>query len=308
MLPNASKTYTMWGLGIRGEFVGLRSMIIRSYLLPPLTPRPSKKMLKSRLLGLLLVCSAFYYFSFVSTNMSPYSTGSVAFAQEDGDVAPESDDDEVAAPSQDDTESYLVWYLKALGPIFAPAFFILSVFFVTLVVLNWMAITRDNIMPQTMLTQFTAQLEEKNYQEAYETAKASDSPQGKILAAGLAKIGSGYEIAQQAMADVAEEEITRLEQRLGYVSMISGLAPMLGLLGTVYGMVASFNVIARSTSAPQANELASGISTALITTEVGLFIAIPAVLCFEFLRNKLALLVLELNVQTENLMSRFKGQ
>ena len=83
---------------------------------------------------------------------------------------------------------------------------------------------------------------------------------------------------------------------------------MIGLLGTVYGMVESFNVIARSPSAPQASELAGGISTALITTEVGLFIAVPAIICYEYLRNKLALLVLELNVQTENLMSRFKGQ
>ena len=250
-----------------------------------------------------------FYFSFVSTSVSTTSAGSIAFAQEDAEVAPDDAADTEVAPELPGTatESYLVWYLKALGPIFAPAFFILSVIFVTLVVLNWMAITRNSIMPQTMIDQFIAKLEEKNFQEAYEVAKANDSPQGKILAAGLAKMGNGYEAAQQAMSDVAEEEITRLEQRLGYVSVISGLAPMLGLLGTVYGMVASFNVIARSASAPQANELAGGISTALITTEVGLFIAIPAVIFFEYLRNKLALLVLEMNVQTENLMSRFKN-
>ena len=255
-----------------------------------------------------LLCSVLFYFSFVSTTVSTNSTGPIAFAQEDDDIGSMDDDEGGPVQAGPVTESYLIWYLKALGPIFAPAFFIMSVFFVTFVVLNWMAITRNNVMPQAMIDQFTAQLEEKNFQEAYETAKASDSPQGKILAAGLAKMGSGYEAAQQAMGDVAEEEIMRLEQRLSYISVISGLAPMLGLLGTVYGMVQSFNVIARSASAPQANELAEGISTALITTQIGLFLAIPAIICFEYMRNKLSLLVLEMNVQTENLMSRFKGQ
>ena len=254
-----------------------------------------------------LLCLTLFYFSFVSTTVSTNSTGSIAFAQEDDDVAPADEDGDAPTEAKPVTESYLIWFINALGPIFAPAFFILSVFFVTFVVLNWMAITRNNIMPQAMIDQFIAKLDEKNHQEAYDLAKASESPQGKILAAGLAKMSGGYEAAQQAMSDVAEEEIMRLEQRLGYVSVISGLAPMLGLLGTVYGMVASFNVIARSASAPQASELAGGISTALVTTEVGLFIAIPAIICYEYMRNKLSLLVLELNVQTENLMSRFKN-
>ncbi|MDR1964012.1 MAG: MotA/TolQ/ExbB proton channel family protein [Planctomycetaceae bacterium] len=220
-------------------------------------------------------------------------------AADDGD-ATEGDSSDV---SQD---SYLFWYLKALGPLFAPAFAILSICFVMLVVMNWMSISRNNIMPQDMITAFKQQLDDQNFQEAYETAHLNESAQGKILAAGLAKMQSGYEAAQQSMSDVAEEEIMRIEQKLGWIAMIAGIAPMIGLLGTVFGMVDSFNVIARSGTAPQASELANGISTALITTQVGLLIAIPAMLVYEFLRNKLALLVLELTVQTENLMSRFK--
>ncbi len=260
-----------------------------------------------RSLGSALILSMIFCFAIGLTSTSVFPTTAAVYAQEDGDAGA---DEGGAAPAQAEkvTESYLVWYLKALGPIFAPAFFILSVFFVTFVILNYMAINRNNVMPQPMVDQFSAQLDEKNYQEAYETAKASESAQGKILAAGLAKMGSGYETAERAMSDVAEEEIMRLEHRLGFVSMIAGLAPMVGLLGTVYGMVESFNVIARSASAPQASELAGGISTALITTEVGLFIAIPAIIFYEILRNKLALLVLEMTVQTESLMARFKGQ
>lgn len=234
-----------------------------------------------------------------------------AFAQDEVDDALEdggrggatADDDEL--PKQGD--SYLVWFIGALGPIFAPAFAITSIIFVTLVIMNWMSISRKNIMPMDVVDQFKEKLEEQDFQGAYEVAKESDSPQGKILAAGLAKMSGGYEAAQQAMSDVAEEEITRIEQKLGYIALIGGIAPMLGLLGTVYGMVQSFQVIAISGTAPQASELAGGISTALITTEVGLFIAIPATIIYEYLRNKFALLVLELTVQTENLMGRFKS-
>lgn len=204
------------------------------------------------------------------------------------------------------SESYLFWYIGALGPFFAPAFAITSILFVMFVVMNWMAISRNSMLPQSMVDVFQQQLNDQQYQEAYETAKASDSPQGKIVAAGLAKMSAGYEAAEKAMSDVAEEEIMRLEQRLGYIALIAGVAPMLGLLGTVFGMVDSFQEIALHGSAPQASELAAGIATALITTQVGLLIAIPAMIIYEYFRNKLALLVLEMTVLTENLMSRFK--
>ncbi|MDR2440174.1 MAG: MotA/TolQ/ExbB proton channel family protein [Planctomycetaceae bacterium] len=262
----------------------------------------------------LLFSVSFLFFSGL-ISISPVSLISSLEAQDgeeneaennEADKSDAAEDAELTPEEEISQDSYLFWYLKALG-LFAPVFAVTSICFVMLVVMNWMSINRNNIMPQTVIDTFKQQLDEQNFQEAYETAHTSDSPQGKILAAGLAKMQSGYEAAQQSMTDVAEEEIMRLEQKLGWIAMIAGIAPMLGLLGTVFGMVDSFNVIARSGTAPQASELAEGISTALITTQVGLLIAIPAMIIYEFLRNKLALLVLELTVQTENLMNRFKS-
>lgn len=266
----------------------------------------------------------FLAFTFVFGGMTApsWNLSSSVFAQgDDGEEAAEEEGEDplagaeeaAAAPGGTTTvepvgESYLVWFISALGPIFAPAFAITSILFVMLAVMNFMAITRNNMMPQDMIEQFKTLLDEKKLEEAFELARTNESPQGKILAAGLARVSAGYEAAEQSMSDVAEEEITRYEQKLGYLALIGGIAPMLGLLGTVYGMVQSFQVIAMSGTAPQASELAKGISTALITTEVGLFIAIPATIIYELLRNKLALLVLELTVQTENIMSRFKGK
>ena len=262
----------------------------------------------------LLFVAAFGLVGELVSNGSLFSPTAV-YAQEEGAEEADAVGEQLDAAGGDEADgsetppaqdSYLVWYLTALGPLFAPIFAVISVTFVMLIVMNWMSISRNNIMPQDMVDKFRELLEEQDFQQAYEVAKESESPQGRILAAGLAKMSSGFAAAEKSMSDVAEEEIMRLEQKLGYIGTVASIAPMVGLLGTVWGMVASFNVIARSAAAPQASELAGGISTALITTQVGLLIAIPAIIIFEFFRNKLALLVLEMTVLTENLMNRFK--
>lgn len=257
-----------------------------------------------RLLGLFLFLSAAFL---ITTGLLTWNDSTPAvYAQEEGAAAPAPAAAPAASSEEPAEQSVLFWYLTALGPLFAPVFGILSVLFVMLIVMNWMSINRNAIMPLDMIENFKTSLDEEDFQAAYEIAKESESPQGKILAAGLAKMSAGYPAAEQSMSDVAEEEIMRLEHKLGYLALIGSVSPMVGLLGTVYGMVQSFYVIASSASTPQASELAAGISTALITTEIGLIIAIPSVAIYEFFRNKLSLLVLEMTVQTENLMNRFK--
>jgi biopolymer transport protein ExbB len=174
--------------------------------------------------------------------------------------------------------------------------------------MNWLAISRNAVAPPEMIEQFNAKLDAKEYQEAYEIANNSNSSLGKIFAVGLTKLSAGYAAAEQAMNDTAEDEVMMLEHRLSYLGTIASVTPMIGLLGTVWGMVDAFSVIARSGAAPQASELAGGISLALITTQIGLLIAIPALILFEILKNRLARLVLELNVQTDNVMTRFKPE
>jgi len=94
---------------------------------------------------------------------------------------------------------------------------------------------------------------------------------------------------------------------MSYMALIGTVSPMVGLLGTVQGMIASFSVIANSPTAPKPSELAKGISTALFTTLVGLFIAIPAIAAYNILRNRLQRLVLEVGILSESLMSRFSN-
>jgi biopolymer transport protein ExbB len=99
----------------------------------------------------------------------------------------------------------------------------------------------------------------------------------------------------------------KMEQKLGYIALIGTISPMIGLLGTVHGMVISFMEIAVSDATPSPSKLAGGISTALITTLVGLVLAIPAVGAFAYFKNRLARLMLEASMIAGNLMGRFEN-
>ena len=234
------------------------------------------------------------------------------------DVQP---DDEAAppAPARADTapvdtataapprRSYLGWLYDALGPFYSIIFLGLSFALVAVFVMNVLVARRENILPSQLIEGFEAHLNAKKYQEAYELAKLDESFLGKVLSAGLARLSSGYPQAIEAMQEVGEEENMRLEHRLSYLALIGTISPMFGLLGTVDGMVQAFEVIARSTVSPKPAELAEGISTALVTTLVGLWLAIPAIAAFNILRNRIARLVLEVGIVSENLMSRFQN-
>jgi biopolymer transport protein ExbB len=203
--------------------------------------------------------------------------------------------------------SYLGWIWDALGPLYTVTFLGLSFTFVALFVMNLLTARRDNVCPVHLVEGFEAHLNEKRYQDAYEMAKNDDSFLGQVLSAGLAKLSAGYSQAIEAMQEVGEEENMKLEHRLSYMALIGTLSPMVGLFGTVDGMIRSFSVIANSASTPKASELATGISTALFTTLVGLAIAIPAIAAYNILRNRIARLVLEVGILSEGLMSRFEN-
>lgn len=222
----------------------------------------------------------------------------------DGAAAPADSTSEETKPK---SMNYLTWLWKALGLKYTVVFLLLSFSFVALFVMNLLTARRDNVCPVHLVEGFEAHLNEKRYQEAYEMAKADDSFLGQVLSAGLAKLSVGYSQAIEAMQEVGEEENMKLEHRLSYMALIGTLAPMIGLFGTVDGMIGSFQIIATGGSTPKPQELAEGISTALFTTLVGLAIAIPALAAYNILKNRIARLVLEVGILSEGLMSRFEN-
>ncbi len=184
---------------------------------------------------------------------------------------------------------------------------LLSFLMVALIMANVLSIRRDNLMPPDLIGAFEEKINSKDYQGAYELAKSDDSFVARVLAAGLSKLNQGYAEAVEGMQEVGEDENMAMEHKLSYLALIGAIAPMIGLMGTVYGMILSFQTIANSATSPKPSELADGISTALFTTLEGLTVAIPAMIFYSLLRNRVSRFSLEVGMISESLMNRFSS-
>ncbi|HAH45237.1 MAG TPA: MotA/TolQ/ExbB proton channel family protein [Planctomycetaceae bacterium] len=203
-------------------------------------------------------------------------------------------------------ESFLAWMIRASG-FFGLILLLLSFLMVALIMANVLSIRRDNLMPPDLIGAFEEKINNKDYQGAYELAKSDDSFVARVLAAGLSKLNQGYSEAVEGMQEVGEDENMAMEHKLSYLALIGAIAPMIGLMGTVYGMILSFQTIANSATSPKPSELADGISTALFTTLEGLTVAIPAMIFYSLLRNRVARFSLEVGMISESLMNRFSS-
>ena len=220
-------------------------------------------------------------------------------------VMPESDSGRGGNDVMQSTpDNLLVYYIKALGVTFVIVFVALSFALVALLVMCFLQLRRTVLMPPELIEGFEIHLDKKEFQQAYELAKADDSYLGRVLSVGLVKLQVGRQQAFDAMRETQAEEAMQLEHKISYVSLIGALAPMFGLLGTVSGMVSAFTVIAQSATQPKHHELASGISQALVTTLIGLWIAIPAVACFSLFRNWLEQLNSDVDTEAVRLISK----
>jgi biopolymer transport protein ExbB len=114
-----------------------------------------------------------------------------------------------------------------------------------------------------------------------------------VLQAGLAEMDGGWPAVEKAMEDAAAEQSARLFRKIEFLSVIGNIAPMLGLLGTVIGMIVAFREVATTQGAARAADLAEGIYLALVTTVEGLVVAIPSLTAFAVFRNRVDQLVAE---------------
>ena len=229
---------------------------------------------------------------------------SVVFAQapaDQNDAAPVQEPDDQPATSR----NFLTWMIEALGLFWMFVFSGLSFVMVALIMMNLMQVRREVLLPNEFVEDFEGKLNAKDFQGAYDHARNDDSFVARVLAAGMGRLSRGYPEAMEGMQEAGEDENMALEHRLSYLALIGTVAPMLGLMGTVQGMIASFDKIATSPSTPKPADLAQGISTALFTTLIGLGIAVPAMIFYSILRNRIQRLVLEIGMVSEGLMSRF---
>ncbi len=237
-------------------------------------------------------------------NLPLVNSNSSVFAQED---AEQNDDAGGEAPADQpaDHQNFLTWMVEALGLFWMFVFSGLSIVMVALIMMNLIQVRRDILLPNEFVEDFEGKLNGKDFQGAYDLARNDDSFVARVLAAGMGRLSRGYPEAMEGMQEAGEDENMALEHRLSYLALIGTVAPMLGLMGTVQGMIESFETIRMSATQPRPSELAGGISTALFTTLIGLGIAVPAMIFYSILRNRIQRLVLEIGMVSEGLMSRF---
>ncbi len=200
----------------------------------------------------------------------------------------------------------LAWTFQALGIWYTALFLALSITLLTLVVMNIIAARRDNVCPPDLVEGVEQNLAAGNVQAAAEMIRTDDSFLGQVVAAGLGKLDRGYAHAVEAMQEVGEEETMKMEHNLSYLALIGNISPMIGLFGTVDGMIRAFRTIATSGTTPKPGELAGDISTALFTTLAGLAIAIPAIAVYNILRNQVQRLTMQVGITSEELLDRFR--
>lgn len=183
---------------------------------------------------------------------------------------------------------------------------ILSIMALALVIEHFMSIKRDKLAPPHLIDEIEALFEEQKFQEAVEVCEAEPNFLTNTVGAGLAKLGHSYETIQVAYEEMHDEEEIKLHQKIGWLSLIAAVAPMLGLLGTVAGMIDTFGEIASKPSV-KPGDLAGGIKGALVTTMLGLTVAIPVTASYVFFKNRVVLASLEIGAIVEELFDRFRA-
>ena len=161
----------------------------------------------------------------------------------------------------------------------------MSVFMLALVIEHLFSLRRSEIAPQKLVNRLQRLIQQRQFDRAAAACRQSRSLLAAVVGPGLARVEEGYPVVEKAMEDACAESSARLYRKIDYLSVIGTLSPMLGLLGTVWGMMIAFSEFAAKANV-QVTELAPGIATALVTTLLGLAVAIPAYAAFAFFRSR----------------------
>ena len=154
-----------------------------------------------------------------------------------------------------------------------------------------------------LLSEVDALLSENDLDGAFELAQSDPSYAGKVMAGAIVRSGGGYEEAIRGLDESAALQNFKLNAKLSYLSLVGNIGPLLGLLGTVTGMISSFQVI-ESLIAPKPADLAKGVYESLVNTTLGLFISIVFLSAYFFMKNKVSDITLQANTTIGEILSR----
>jgi biopolymer transport protein ExbB len=182
----------------------------------------------------------------------------------------------------------------------------LSIAAVYLIFDQIMTLRRSEIAPDGLHDSVRQALLRGSVAEADAACRRQPSVLSYTLLFGLSEIDLGWHEVEKSVEDALAEQSARLMRKIEYLSLIGNIAPMVGLLGTVTGMIIAFQQVATSAGAAGAGDLAEGIYQALVTTVGGLVVAIPSLGAFAIFRNRVDALIADVAHQTGHALSPIK--
>ncbi len=165
---------------------------------------------------------------------------------------------------------------------------------------------QNQVIPEETRDEIEQLLAEKKYREAIEFAEEEESYLGKVASAALSEAANGYAAMERAVEEAGDAEAVKMLRPIEYLNVLGNISPMIGLFGTVFGMIVAFQALVEGGGAADPAALAGGISTALVTTFWGLVVAIPALTAYSLIRNKVDAHCAEGLLLVEELITPFK--
>jgi len=197
-------------------------------------------------------------------------------------------------------QSFLVWVVWTSGAI-GGFLLLISIYFIATIIQLFMELKPVVVAPPELMEECEALLAKRDFNSIYKLAKDSPSELGQLIATGMVGLSTGLTDAREAIDRQGEVVTVEMEKRISMLAVVGTLGPLIGLLGTLKGMISSFSVIATKDTQMKASEVAGGISEALLLTFEGVFLSVPAIFFFAYFKNRVA----SLTVQTLNAADEF---
>jgi len=178
---------------------------------------------------------------------------------------------------------------------------------VTVFIERLISLRRRSVIPSGFLAGLRkAMAAGPDHRKAVEYCRRSKSPVGNVFLAGIRRMGQPPDLVEKQIVEAGQREVLKLRRNLRVLSVIAAVSPLLGLLGTIFGMIEAFETVATSGEALGRTEvLASGIYQAMITTAAGLIVAIPTLVGYHFLAARVEKLVMEIDHMTVEFLDEF---
>ncbi|MBW1894704.1 MAG: MotA/TolQ/ExbB proton channel family protein [Deltaproteobacteria bacterium] len=220
---------------------------------------------------------------------------------------PETSGQEVLPETKEEASVMSLLDLIKKGGIVGYLIILLSVISLGLIIDYSITIRKSKILPSRDITALQALIKNRNLKEVDKLDKDTASFLSKVTIAGLRESHLGYQSMIKAMEDAGEALASGIARKIEHLNVIGNISPMMGLLGTVIGMLRCFNEISHAAGAIEPKQLAGGIFEALITTCMGLIVAIPSLYSYAIFRNRIDEYTGEAALEAEQLVSLFKS-